>query len=251
MKIALFDSGLGGLSVLNELNKYSYGFEIFYFADKEFHPYGQLKESQLIERTNNIAHHFYKIKADLIVVACNTATVNCISSLRVNYKIPFVGVEPYLNIVKHKKTNSVCLLATKRTCESPTLINKIKDTDIFIHPCLNLASAIEKFLIDQNYADLQAIIREDLSTVKGHFSDYILGCTHYGLIKDELENFLGGICHSTEIPVVKQILKILNFNSVQSYKENTIFFKEVLSDKWTTLRNNQFVARAALKSFVN
>lgn len=254
-KIGFFDSGLGGLSIVQELFKQGLSASIYYFSDLEHHPYGELSKESIIARNKEIVSSIIKQNLDLIVVGCNTATVHSIASLREEFDIPFVGVEPYLNATNHFHLNDVTLLATERTCQSDHLKLKMSELpgsiNITVHPCVQLANGIEQYLRTGDKHQLNRALEMDLSQFQdienGH---YILGCTHYGLVEQELKEFMGGTFYRTEPAVVAQIKRLLPDINTQVKRE--LFFKENLEDEWIGIEDcsHQFLASPALNNLL-
>ena len=123
MKIGIFDSGVGGLSVAREIVHSLGDVDIYYVADKSFAPYGELPEEKIIERSLFCADLLVEKHVEVIIVACNTATAASIEVLRRKYSIPIIGVEPDLHFkvrenLAFKKEEKVCVLCTSRTFES-------------------------------------------------------------------------------------------------------------------------------------
>ena len=118
-KIGIFDSGIGGLSVLKELLQAMPGQEFYYISDQSFAPYGNLTTDEILERSKVLTQTLLEESVDLIVVACNTATAHSIDLLRKEFDIPFVGIEPYINYVNHDYNGeNVGLICTPQTLNS-------------------------------------------------------------------------------------------------------------------------------------
>ena len=98
-KIGVFDSGIGGITVLKEIIKILPNEDYLYYCDSKNNPYGEKSDIELLEITNNIVNFFIKKDVKIIVVACNTATTRCIKTLRKMYPdILFVGTEPAIKL---------------------------------------------------------------------------------------------------------------------------------------------------------
>ena len=114
--IALFDSGVGGLSVLKEIRKAAPDEDYMYFSDNAFCPYGEKPVSVIRERACEISRTLIGKGADIIVVACNTATAAAIDCLRENFDLPFIGMEPAIKPAAIKSRSKVIgVLATAGT----------------------------------------------------------------------------------------------------------------------------------------
>ena len=147
--IGLFDSGVGGTTILKELQKILPYEDYIYYADSKNNPYGELSDEELHKITENIVDYLLKRRAKIIVVACNTATTRCIKYLRDKYPgVTFVGTEPAIKPACEAGYKNILLLATPGTCGSARtkeLIDTYKkeDQNIYVVPCYGLANAIE------------------------------------------------------------------------------------------------------------
>lgn len=213
VKIGIFDSGIGGLSILEEVLKNAKNLELYYLADAAFCPYGQKSTSEIQNRCDKIVRHFVKIGVELVIVACNSATTQAIEHLRNLYEIPFVGVEPF--VTRSKKNERSLLIATKATCESSrlkhllALKDKYKKIDVLPTPAL--APAIEDIIFESSIKELKKAMVSDLQNVTS--SDYdtvILGCTHYVFIREKIETYLGIKSISPCSFVAKRIFEIID-----------------------------------------
>ncbi|MGM9747641.1 MAG: glutamate racemase, partial [Candidatus Cryptobacteroides sp.] len=123
--IGVFDSGVGGLSVLREILKVLPGQDYVYYADNANCPYGEKTREFIIDRARKITETLIDKGAEIIVVACNTATAAAIATLRKEYEIPFIGMEPAVKpAVRDTKTGVIGVLATAGTLKA----QKYKDT---------------------------------------------------------------------------------------------------------------------------
>lgn len=198
--IGVFDSGIGGLSILRELKQQLPDEHWVYLADTGYAPYGEKTESFVLERTLAVAEHLrdrYAIKA--LVVACNTATAAAIAELRERFpNWPIVGVEPALKpAVAHTKTGHIGVMATRQTVNSQKfrrLLASLPEQCTFaVQACDGLAKAIDH----HDTIETAALIQKYTSAM-GEFGSQshqidtvVLGCTHYGLANDVLKNTLG------------------------------------------------------------
>jgi glutamate racemase len=186
--IGVFDSGVGGLSILKALRAELPAEDFIYFADTAHAPYGERGDAYVIERTRSIVQRLrdeHAIKA--LVVACNTATAAAIHLVRAEHPgLPLVGVEPALKpAVALSKTGRIGVLATRVTTQGAKLCalrDSLKDRAEFIlQPCDGLADAIERDdtqRIAQLCATYAAAIGR-FGTAPGEVDTLVLGCTHY------------------------------------------------------------------------
>ena len=118
-KIGIFDSGIGGLTTLKEIQKLLPNEEYIYYADSKNNPYGEKSEEELNNIVTNIVELLLKEDVKLIVIACNTATTRCIKLLREKYpQMIFVGTEPAIKVACDKNYKNTIVMATPNTTAS-------------------------------------------------------------------------------------------------------------------------------------
>ena len=182
MKIGVFDSGIGGLTVLKELIKYYPNNEYIYFGDTLNLPYGQKKKEQLLILCTRIISFFEEKKVDIIIVACGTVSCNIYSELKKLTSISIINVvDPTIKYLKSIKNKKIGLMATKATVDSHYFSDRINITAL---ACPSLVPIIENNLIESSLE----IINEYLNELK-NCDVIVLGCTHYPMIKDKIENY--------------------------------------------------------------
>lgn len=200
-KIGVFDSGIGGFSILREILARVPGVEIDYISDDVFAPYGTKSDSEIIQRSELVSGMLLKRGAVLVVVACNSATAAAISTLRQNHPDTiFVGVEPYINVLNHealypgiKKAAVITTVLTGRSEKFRLLKQRLDPEGKIRHlPMPNLATIVENILHYGYNEDQKRRLEEELKPLKElSISHLILGCTHYPLIADLIEEYLG------------------------------------------------------------
>ena len=194
-RIGIFDSGIGGFSILRELFKSGLDASYYYFADQAYAPYGERSDGEILERSEWIIRQLLKEQVELVVVACNTATAAAIDQLRQLYPdLPLVGVEPYINIKNQSDWNgpdNACVITTPLTGKSSrfkSLKQRLDPQEEVDHySCPNLARLVEE-KFNNPTIDITSSLREELLPLmeKGYHG-VILGCTHYPLIRQEIE----------------------------------------------------------------
>lgn len=248
-KIGIFDSGIGGFSVLSELFKAMPFASFYYISDDAFAPYGPQSDEFITERTIVLTEELLKCGVELIVVACNTATAASIDHLRERYKsIPFVGVEPFLNayykmpdgLLAHEK--KMMVLTTESTGKSERF-KRLKerldpDSQIAHFGLKNLARLIEEFYYHpENRDEFENKLEEELSFLKPHQYAYaILGCTHYPLIRQNIEKILNVKTISPCSHVaqrVKEISQTTSHENKESVPENFFHYLSTSNNTWT------------------
>ena len=189
LPIGVFDSGVGGISVLVEIIKLLPHEEFIYYADSINAPYGIKSENTIRSLTIKAADFLFKLGVKSLVVASNTATSAAIKEIRRIFELPVIGMEPAIKPAVELKTNSrIIVMATPLTLQSKkfnSLVYQYKHlAEIVPIPCPGLVELIERGNNDENIADylyniLSPETNKDISTV-------VLGCTHYVLIKREI-----------------------------------------------------------------
>ena len=226
--IGVFDSGIGGLSVLQALRKELPLERFVYLADNAHAPYGEKSEHFVSDRTHAIAHYLqtqHQIKA--LVVACNTATAAAIQGLRIAYtSLPLVGVEPALKpALALSTTRHIGVIATRGTVASDKfsrLLSSVEGEATFVvQACNGLALAIEQSTLPNQAVSAQAQISHLLKTytqamgrfgsAPGDIDTLVLGCTHYVFVENDLRTLLGPEVQlvSTGEPVARQTHRLL------------------------------------------
>jgi glutamate racemase len=195
LPIGVFDSGVGGLSVLRALQAELPQENLVYVADSGHAPYGERDDRHVLERSHAITDYLiaqHHIKA--LVVACNTATAAAIHALRLAYpSLPVIGIEPALKpAATRSKTGCVGVMATRGTLQSDKFQHLLQSlqsqAEFLLQPCDGLADAIE-------HSDTHAISElcrtyiDALGTFghqPGQMDTLVLGCTHYPFVADQL-----------------------------------------------------------------
>lgn len=195
-KIGVFDSGLGGISVLKELVKQMPDERYIYFGDSLYAPYGVKEKEDIIKRCIYICDFFIKEGVKAIVVACNTATSAAINVLRDKYKdIPIIGMEPALKVAAYeKKNNNIIVMATILTLKEKKFSNLMKNyeknNNIIKMPCPELVEIIEAGQLENEklvYEQLEKYFSTvDINTI----NSVVLGCTHFSFYRKYIERLL-------------------------------------------------------------
>ena len=200
--IGVFDSGIGGLSVLKALQSELPWQDFIYIADSGHAPYGERDEAHVVARSLAIAAQLVGHEIKALVVACNTATAAAIHLLRAAYPdLPIIGVEPALRpAAALSKTGHIGVLATRSTLASvkfqalhASMASQIR---FILQPCDGLASAIERQLEDSDATELIAMcVHYIMATGQfghgtGDIDTLVLGCTHYPFASEHLTALL-------------------------------------------------------------
>lgn len=194
--IGVFDSGVGGLTVLRELRRLLPDVALRYVADTANAPYGQRSPAFIIERSLVLAQHLLDQGAALLVVACNTATAHAIGALRQRWPhIPIVGTEPGIKPAVAASSNGrIGVMATPATIASARyqalLSRHAGSAEVISQPCPGLADLIETGEFES--AALRELLHKLCAPLRAAGVDTVLmGCTHYPLIQAQLQAALG------------------------------------------------------------
>ncbi len=181
--IGVFDSGSGGLSVLREIRKILPDERFIYFSDNAYCPYGEKTAEFVTSRSRAVTDLLLSKGASAVVVACNTATAAAIASLRAEYQIPFVGMEPAVKPAASGTRNGIVgVLATAGTLKAAKYLNtKGQYADavrIVERVGQGFVELVESLDLDSPHAE--SVVRASLEPLLEAGADTIvLGCTHY------------------------------------------------------------------------
>ena len=190
--IGIFDSGIGGVTVLKEIIKILPYENYIYISDSKNNPYGDMKKEKIIKRCEEITKYLIENRTKVIVIACNTASAIASEFLRKKYKnIPIIAIEPaYKMVYDHNYDKETLVMATKGTIESEKfnlLYKKYNNHKTQLLECVGLAEIIE----EGNKEKIVKYLDENIGKYKGKIENVVLGCTHYPLIEKEIKNILG------------------------------------------------------------
>lgn len=192
MRIGVFDSGLGGITVLKELIKYHPNEEYIYVGDNKNLPYGEKRKDELLRLSTKIINFLIEKKVDLILIACGTVSSNIYDELKDKYKIPIFNVID-ATVIKIKASNikNLAVLGTPATINTHVFKNKLKDINVTEISCGAFVSLIENKM-DKKFK--KVYIEQYLKEIKNQgIKDIVLGCTHYPLIQEDIKNYLGDV----------------------------------------------------------
>lgn len=191
--IAVMDSGIGGTLIAEEVKKLLPGVPVCYYRDHEHFPYGDRSPEEVVQIIDEISGKLVAKGARLIVLACNSASVVSLAHLRAKYRVPFVGVVPAVKpAAALTKTGEIAVFGTALTSASAALDDLIRRfcQHITVHKVVlrGLAEAIE----DGDVQKARAIVEDTWAGYRHRPIDVVvLGCTHYTLIKREIEEVVG------------------------------------------------------------
>ena len=195
MKIGLFDSGIGGTTILAAIQKILPNEEYKYIADSKNCPYGEKTDEELKAIVTKNVEELKAWGAEIVVIACNTATTKCISYLREQYpELKFVGTEPAIKLAADTNAENILVMATPGTIESERTKSLLEENqkpgqNIELLACPGLADVIELNYESKNFEPILDHLKNLFLTINTTPDIIVLGCTHYSLVKDLIQTF--------------------------------------------------------------
>ncbi|MBU0732098.1 glutamate racemase [Patescibacteria group bacterium] len=208
--IGIFDSGLGGLGIFKKIKAMLPDEDIYYYGDTANIPYGEKSPDELKGLITAGLKYLEKKGVNIIVIACNTASVLDTTYFRRQVKIPVVAVVPVIKTASNQsRNNKIALLSTKATAISPYTDYLIEEfapeAEVKKIACSGWVEAIEKGKVSDHRLNscLKKVDEEDV---------VVLGCTHYTLIKGDIQRLLGPnkILLDSNEAVARQVLRVMN-----------------------------------------
>jgi len=196
--IGVFDSGIGGWSVLREIRRELPDESLIYVADSAYAPYGGRPDAEVAARAHALASFLVERGAKALVLACNTATAVAAASLRASFSLPIVAMEPAVKpAAALTRSGVIGVLATRRTVESEQLARLRdahgRDVTILCHAAEGLVERIEAGDFDGPHT--LALLMRYVQPLRERGADVlVLGCTHYPLIRPVIERIAGPDC---------------------------------------------------------
>lgn len=217
--VAFFDSGIGGLPYLRWLREHHDRVECTYLADRMHFPYGQKSPEELLPLILDVMERYIRtVEPDVVVVACNTASVTALGALRERFAIPFVGVVPAIKpAASLTSTGEIGLLATRRTVEDPYTDNLVRlfagTHRVRRYAGVDIIDFVENRLLDASPGEVEQILEKGAAWFSSTRIDtLVLGCTHFLHVRDEIARILGDgirIVDSLE-GVGRQVLRLID-----------------------------------------
>tara|TARA_B100001123_G_C15284862_1_gene1015264 strand:+ start:1226 stop:2032 length:807 start_codon:yes stop_codon:yes gene_type:complete len=190
--IGIFDSGLGGLTILNQLNQDFNNSQFIYFGDTAHLPYGTKSHKSIIRFCDNIVDFLISKGANIIVIACHSASAVALDYLKKKYSIPILGVikPSIIHALQSTTKNSICVLGTSTTINSHTYRDHIKQLsdkiEIYEIACPLFVPIVEEGLEDSEIATLATrMYLDQISSIP--IDTLILGCTHYPILLNKIK----------------------------------------------------------------
>ncbi len=206
VRIGVFDSGIGGLTVLRPCAEAVSGCTFYYLGDNRNAPYGEKPEAEIYALTRAAVLDLRKKGADVVVLACNTATAVCADRLRAEFSFPILGTEPAI-LPAARAARRVLVLATPRTAESrrlKELVGRCPQCSFTVFPAAGLAAAVESLIVEGTPLSLEDHL------LAGDFDGVVLGCTHYVFLRRAISAFYGAPVFDGGEGVAKRLKTVLS-----------------------------------------
>lgn len=217
--IGVFDSGVGGLSVLHEIRRLLPAESLLYVADSGFVPYGEKSPELIAERSRLIAEFLLAQGAKALVLACNTATAAAVMDLRAHHTLPIIGMEPAVKpATSATRSGVVGVLATTGTLRSAkfaALLDRFAGSvKVVTQPCPGLVECVERGELSGAHVTA-LLLRYTQPLLEAGCDTLILGCTHYPFLKPALQRLLPADIQlvDTGAAVARQVqVKLMEFD---------------------------------------
>ncbi len=193
--IGVFDSGVGGLSILLEIKKLLPNEAFIFLADQKNVPYGGQTKDRLLKYLEQALNFFESKDVKAVVFACNTATVYTIDEMRQKFKFPIIGTVPVIKtIASITKTKKTAVFSTPATAKSPYLANLVnkfaKGVEVTCVGGSNLEELVEDGKINDRKT-IKVLEKQLIPLVKSGVDAIALGCTHYPFLRQNIEKIVG------------------------------------------------------------
>ena len=186
MRVGVFDSGIGGLTVLRTLIKKYPNNEYIYYGDTLNLPYGNKTKEELQELSSQDVEFLLSKNVDIIIIACGTVSSNCLEYLKNTYKVPIYDIiTPTIEYLNNNNYQNIGIIATIRTIDSHIFKNNISK-NVYEIKTPELVPIIES----NNFNNLDNVLDKYLSKYKNKIDILVLGCTHYPVIYNNINKYL-------------------------------------------------------------
>ncbi|MBA1444239.1 MAG: glutamate racemase [Chromatiales bacterium] len=219
--IGIFDSGIGGLSVLSHIHELMPTEDLLYVADSGHLPYGSKTSEYVVQRAIAITRFLVEQQgAKAVVVACNTATAAAVSLLRSKFPIPIIGMEPGVKPgIKESRSGVVVILATEGTLGSEKfralLDQHGNGAEVIVQPCHGWVEQVE--LAEHDSPETRRMVADQIKPLLKRGADtLVLGCTHYPFLRETIGTYAGeGIqVIDTGLAVAQELRRRLRSNNL-------------------------------------
>jgi glutamate racemase len=192
LKIGLLDSGVGGLSVLREVHRLIPGADLHYVGDSAWCPYGTKSPDVICGRVFQIADYLLNNGAEMLVIACNSATIHAVGALRAAYPLPVVGMEPAVKpAAELTRSGVVGILATEASLAGEKFHQLVSahasGIRVITRPCPRFVELVEEGKLSG--PEVEDAVDEALTPLLKEGADVlVLGCTHYPFLREVIES---------------------------------------------------------------
>ncbi|NQV51734.1 MAG: glutamate racemase [Flavobacteriales bacterium] len=211
--IGIFDSGVGGLSIWNEIHRLLPNENSIYLADSLNAPYGERDQKEIIRLSVKNTELLLRKGAKIIVVACNTATTNAIDHLRRQYDVPFIGIEPATKPAAiNTKTGKIGILATKGTLASELYLNTSSKYRGDVEIIQTVGTGLVQIIESGSPKDAKPLLKKYLAPmVEAGVDNIVLGCSHYPFLVETIRTIIpeGITIIDSGEPVARQTERVL------------------------------------------
>ena len=201
MRIGLFDSGVGGLTVLKTLIEKYPNNEYIYYGDTLNVPYGNKSKEELLKLSRNNINFLLSKKVDIIIIACGTVSSNCLNELKKEYTIPIISIiEPTIEYLNISNYQNIGIIATNATINSHIFKNSL-NKNVYEIATPKLVPLIE----NNELTNIKEVLNEYLINYKDKLDVLVLGCTHYPIIIKYIKKILNSKVYIIDMSDLIQI----------------------------------------------
>jgi glutamate racemase len=248
--IGVFDSGFGGLTVLNSLIRELPNENYIYFGDTARLPYGPRKPEDIIRFVEEIIEFLLTYDTKLMVIACNTSSAIALNSVRKKFSLPIIGVieSGVKSLLKTFPKSTVGVIGTEGTIKSGAyqraINNHNANLNILAKACPLFVPIVEEGLVNHEIARVAAHYYLD-DMIKAGVESLVLGCTHYPLLKDVISEVMGEKVRIVDASMfismeVKKILEEKNITNKSDEEPYRKYFVSSDAEKFKLIANNVF-----------
>ena len=242
MRVGVFDSGIGGLTVLKTLIDNYPNNEYIYYGDTLNLPYGNKTKEELNLLASKDVEFLLNKNVDIIIIACGTVSSNCLDYLKNKYQIPIYDIiTPTINYLNNSNYKNIGIIATSRTIDSHIFKNNLnKDKTIYELSTPELVPLIES----NNLDNLNTILDNYLKDYIDKLDILVLGCTHYPIILNNIDNYLDSKIKLLDMSIpILPILKQDNTSSINIYYSK--LSNTIITNTKRILNNNNNITSCA------
>lgn len=247
--VGVFDSGVGGLSILQAIHRLLPDEQLIYLADHAYAPYGDKTPEQIVQRSTQVVDYLIARGCKAVVIACNTATAAAAADLRATHRVPIIGVEPGVKpAVSNSRVRRIGVLATQYTVVSEKfkslVANHAEGVQLVVQGAPGLVETIEQ--PGDNSARLTELLSAYLRPmVAAGIDQLVLGCTHYSFLAAEIRAHLPDSIEliDTPEPVARELKRRLDAAGLLASPRSERLADEFLTTTADTGHISQLVSR--------